>query len=55
MDGKYWEPAEIVMGHVAGKRSGRKAMPHHRRGIAQLAHHLDLLGSEYTRDASRSG
>lgn len=51
MDGKYWESAAIVMDHVANEGSGRRVISYHRRGIAQLAHHLDLSGNECTRSA----
>ncbi|MBR3314898.1 MAG: tyrosine-type recombinase/integrase [Atopobiaceae bacterium] len=51
MDAKYWEAASIVMEHVANEGSGKKVISYHRRGIAQLALHLDLTGRECTRDA----
>lgn len=51
MDAKYWEAAAVVMDHVAGEGSGKRVVSYHRRGIAQLALHLDLVGRECTRDA----
>ena len=51
MDAKYWESAAAVMDHVVSEGSGRRVVSYHRRGIAQLALHLEQSGRECSRDA----
>ena len=51
MDSRYWNAAATVMEFVAGEGSGDRVVAYHRRGIRQLARHLEESGEECTRDA----
>lgn len=51
MDLRYWNAAATVMEFVAAEGSGDRVVAYHRRGIRQLARHLDESGEECTRDA----
>ena len=46
LDDRYWKAAETVMDFVSDSGSGTKVLSYHRRGMAQLARHLEERGEE---------